>query len=63
MTENNMSLYKRQMLVGRASLMHKEGKTTAEIREALGLSESTVRSIMKTVTEAEAKRTEMNISE
>lgn len=59
----NMSLHKRQMLVGRAAKMHREGRSTAEIQKALGVSESTVRSIMEVVEEAEANRTDTVIGE
>lgn len=51
-TLENMSLAKRQMLVGRARQMFDAGYNVEAIRNALGLSESQVRSIKSTIDEA-----------
>ena len=46
-----MSLHKRQLMLGRTAMMVRAGKTTKEICEELKLSESTVRAFMRTVKE------------
>lgn len=53
-------LIKRQILVGRVATMRDMGCTTTEIAQTLGLSESSVRSIMTTVEKADEERSKMN---
>jgi DNA-binding transcriptional regulator LsrR (DeoR family) len=51
---DEMSLRKRQMMVGVARQLYDEGLTTKEVAAKMCLSESTVRSIKKTIDQAKA---------
>jgi DNA-binding NarL/FixJ family response regulator len=58
MAIDELSLRKRQILIGRAKKMFDEGRSWKEICEELGVSESTVRSIRHTIEQAEINRSE-----
>ena len=56
MAIDEMSLRRRQMLIGRAKKMLDEGRSWKEICDELKVSESTVRSIRHTIEQAEINR-------
>jgi DNA-binding transcriptional regulator LsrR (DeoR family) len=51
---DEMSLRKRQMMVGMAKQLYDEGLTTKEVAAKMGISESTVRSLKNTIDQARA---------
>lgn len=56
MNIDEMSLAKRQLLIGVAKKLYDEGFTTEEVAAKLCVSESTVRSIKKIIDEANEKK-------